>query len=336
MTISGGTLDLSTVTTFNLTGPVVLEDIIVKVNDSGSIFANGNDFTIEESVEFDGRLGHIFGGSNGSEVASTNMILKSGNYREIFGGGKSGKITGDTNLLIGGLVNTGIDVFSDHDIAAEYCIYGGSESQIVGGDTNIVFDGENAVAGFIYGGGANVYARVDGTSKVTMKAGQVMSIYGGSWAATAYADRETATEVVMTGGTVEQIFGGTVGASMTGTTSVLVSGGTVTRRIYGGCYNATEDGLAGLFDQSTITDYYVTGTTKVVIESVNFTHSSSLDNVISACSRNTTNHEEEAGTLEFSTTTLYESLKSYIGDSSYTKSPGYDELYVAGSKVTVE
>ena len=325
ITVSGGTLDLSATTTFNITGPVILKDLTVKANDNGSIFANGNSFTVEESVKFGGtRLGHLYGGSNQTAQKSTYMIVKSGEYREIYGGGLQAIIEGDTYLFVGGNVNKGIDVFAnEHAKAKDYCIYGGSYSHVVKGNTKIIFDGKDAVAGYIYGSGRNKFAYVAGTSSVEMRNGTVYSIYGGVCEVSDYADRSTSTEVKMYGGKVAQIFGGSGSSNLVGSTYVEIFGGNVSRRIYGGCYN--EYSWTGWAD----TAYHVVGTTNVILHDEATYGNDEDDNSICATSRWKSNLSDEVATLTIETEALYSKLSSRL-NVVMTSNKGYDSLIVAG------
>ena len=62
-----------------------------------------------------------------------------------------------------------------------------------------------------------------------------MNVYGGTVDKTTVYEGDT--YINMSGGSVEGIFGGSMSQTMTGNTRIAVSGGQVTRRIYGGCYN---------------------------------------------------------------------------------------------------
>ena len=323
--VSGGTLDLSATTAFNITGPVILKDLTIKANDDGSIFANGNSFTVEESVTFNGRLGHLYGGSNQTAQKSTYMIVKSGEYREIYGGGLQAKIDGDTYLFVGDNVNKGIDVFAnEHALAKTYCIYGGSYSHSVNGNTKIVFDGNNAVAGFVYAGGYGKYACVKGTSSIEIHAGTIYSVYGGSVEATEYSNTvTTATDVKVYGGKIAQIFGGSSMSNLVGSTRVEVLGGNVTRRIYGGCYN--EYSWTGWAD----TEYHVVGTADVILHDEATYESNEDDTSICATSRWKSNLSDEVATLTIETEALYSKLSSRL-NVVMTSNKGYDSLIVAG------
>lgn len=270
----------------------------------------------------DGFVSEIYGGSNGGVVKETSLTLLSGDYTNIYGGGKNDTVLGDTNLYIGGNVNSSIDV-SDHGISER--VYGGSNNGSVLGNTNVII-ADNAKSSVIYGGGNGADSIVKGSANVTVNGGHAMSYYGGSYEGTVYN-----SNVVMNAGDVEQIFGGCQNVSMTGNANITINGGTITRRIYGGCYNEADYVIFSGPDY--FTDYFVNGNTTVTIgANANYTHSGSQECAISAGSRNNINHKEENATLNFENSTVYNKVKSYVG-SSLMEVDGYDSLYVAGTKI---
>lgn len=316
ITVVGGTLDISKVELLQLNGPVTLgtekEQLTVKVNSNGSIFANGNPFKVAETVSFDTTLGGLYGGGRFASVTSTYLELESGTYRNIYGGGMKGSVETDTYLYIGENVNKGSNSYQ-HDNMQNCSIYGGCFNAQVKGDTNVVFDGQYAEAGRIYGAGAGSDSSVQGTSNVTIKNGKVYSVYGGSSGAEGV--QGTSTNVLVEEGTITQIFGGSEGANLDGNTSVWVKGGTVTRRIYGGCYNE----LPGS------TTYHVKGTSTLRIDDINYTHNDEEEYMISACSRVGSKQSGETGILIIKDAT-YSRLQNYIGGSIlWYNIPGYDQ-----------
>ena len=278
--------------------------------------------TVSATVKTDGYISEIYGGSNGGMVEKTNLTLLAGNYTNIYGGGKNDTVLGNTNVYVGGSVNSSIDV-SDHGISER--VFGGSNNGSVLGDTNITI-ADDAKSSVVYGGGNGADSIVKGSTNVTVNGGSVMGYYGGSYAGTVYN-----CNLVMNDGYVEQIFGGCQNTSMTGDTNITVNGGKVTRRIYGGCYNEADYAIFSGPDY--FTDYFVNGNTTVTIgANANYTHSGSQECAISAGSRNDINHTEENATLKFENKTVYNNIKSYVG-SSLMDVDGYDSLYVAGTKI---
>ena len=306
ITITGGTLDISNANIVDIVGPLTLDNLTVVANNN-TIYANGNEFTINENITFDGSAKNLFGGSDGiTTLTSTNLKVCSGNFLYIYGGSNGGVITGDTNIELGGTVNKTIDV-SDHSISNFAAA--GSLNGIVRGNTNITVSGE-AQMSIVYGGGYGANSYVNGICNVNAKGGNIMGYYGGSNAGTVCE-----TNVEMTAGKVEQIFGGNWNSSVIGNTAVTVSGGRVTRRIYSGCYNDTTVG----------TSYHVIGQSTLTLkDGVNFTGTGSLEVAICAASR-TVNSSEEKAVLYFETQELYNNLSRYIYNYSSTKA--YDEIY---------
>ena len=227
---SKATLDFSAMSDLRINDGVTFSNIKLKfpAENKKRVFAEGHKLIIEESVDVENNV-QLLGGGLGEQVKSTYLEVYSGNYSRIYGGstGNYGNVTGDTHIIVGGNVNSAADVTSH---SKSYCLFGAGWSGTVSGNTYVTVQ-EGAKFNYVYGGGESENAVVKGSTNVEF-AGLAMSIYGGSKEGT-NAD----THVVMTGGEVEQIFGGCEGTSMTGNTDVRVLGGTVLRRIYGGCYN---------------------------------------------------------------------------------------------------
>lgn len=214
----------------------------------------------------------LYGGSSRGTVEGSTYVTVEGNaqFSYIYGGGQRGTISGDTNVTIRGTVNSSMDNWTDitdHDAYAS--VYGGSlvdgsNDATTVGNTNVTVDGD---AQFMYIYGGNRCTDVDYATASTIEstnvtitensdASRIMSVYGGG-----YLDETGNTKVVINAGEIQQIFGGCRSASVNGNTDVQVLGGTVTRRIYGGCYND--------FDEDTTTwesSHYVTGYTNVTID----------------------------------------------------------------------
>lgn len=222
---------------------VTFESINLKL--PTTVYAEGNDVTISSDCSVENTTTTIYGGSGSVDVAETNLQLYAGTYTAIYGGGKGKNVMGDTNVTIGGSVNSTID-HTNHD--ENYCLYGGGENGTVLGNTNVTV-GETAKFRYIFGGGRGSSSTIVGEAYVAF-AGKTMSIYGGS-----YHGTNSHTHVIMTGGYAEQIFGGSYLKSMTGNTDVRILGGEVERRVYGGCYNDT-----------TSTNYHVDGYVSVTVD----------------------------------------------------------------------
>lgn len=312
VTLTGGTLDICAVTTLNVVGDLTLDNLTLTTNNN-TIYANGNSFKVNSTVTQNGTIGSIYGGSNGIEtIASTNLEILAGNYTYIYGGSNGGKITGDTNVTVGGNTNSSLDI-SNHALPDR--IVAGSNNGVVVGNTNLTVK-DAAKTSLAYGGGFGANSVVLGKTNVNVQGGSTMGYYGGSNGGTV-----SEANFVMTAGTTEQIFGANWNSNLVGNVNVTVSGGTVSRRIYGGCYNDTNNNL----------ENFVTGTITVTIsEGVNYTHSNILDSAICAASR-TMDKGEEIAILKFENSTAYNGMKSYI-KNLYSSNTAYDELYIAGEK----
>lgn len=326
---SGSTLDISSAKYVFINGPTTLSNLNVSANEYGYIYANGNAFTIDGSVDFDDTTQYcIYGGTNSSstkEVTSTWLTLNAGNFYRIFGGSLQRTINGDTHVYIGGNVNQVIekDKKSNQTILEtlhekmnietttvdgkgyrfRYDLYGGSCQAEVNGNTYVEINGENTLISSIVGGctwsgsKAETTPGVQGTSSVCLKKGVVYSIFGGSCGTASKDTAATNTNVTVTGGSVAQVFGGSLSGTLTGSTQVLIAGGTIARRVYAGCYNDVENKAKA--DQV----YHVNGSTFLAMgHNVNLNYNEDkydnhLDNVISACSRSEKSFSDETSTM---------------------------------------
>lgn len=312
VTLTGGTLDVSKTTTLNVVGGLTLEGLTLTANNN-TIYANGNSFKVNSIVKQNGTITSIYGGTNGIEtVESTDLVLLAGNYTYIYGGSNGGTVSGNTNLTIGGNVNIGLDI-TNHALPDR--AVAGSLDGIVNGNTNLTVLG-NAKTSIAYGGGFGEKSAVLGKTNVTVNGGNTMGYYGGS-----NGGSVNEVDFVMISGYTEQIFGGNWNSDLVGNVNVTVSGGTISRRVYGGCYN----------DTAADNENFVNGTVTLTInEGINFTHSASAEYAICAASR-TVNNSKETAILKFENSTVYNSLSRYI-KNLFSSNTAYDELYVAGEK----
>lgn len=266
---------------------------------------SGTDVTIlsgsYKAIYGGGRKGDVTGDTHVT-LENTNVYnTTNGGVARVHGGCNKGTVKGDTHVTIGTGFNsgTGFD-YSSHSKHAT--VWGGGFSDddeitsIVEGNTYVTVKAD-AKANFVSGGGY-LRSKVLKTSHVIFEGGYAMSIYGGSAASTAASNLEingtsSNTSVVMTGGEVEQVFGGNEYGNLEGNTSVQILGGTITRRIFGGCYNGTND-----WGTSWNTSHAVTGYSSVTI-GVDATVDLSDDSDYSLCavSRLEENSASETGVL---------------------------------------
>lgn len=309
--ISGGTFDAAAVHPLRINDNTIFTDCTLTLKDNANVYANGNKLVIDSNVTVN-NLTHLYGGSSAT-VDSTDITVLSGSYYDIIGGGNgsNGNVVGDTNVTIGGNVNHDSEFDADNHTLFRRII-GGSINGMVGGNVNLTIK-DNAQSINIYGGGKGIKSLVGGKTNVTISGGTHMSAYAGSYEGTV-----TETELNLTGGTIQQLFGGSFGTGLTGNTRINLLGGTVTRRIYGGCYNELVS--SGLLSYSWNTDYHVTGNTTVFLSSsadVNFDTSYS-DRGIFATSRYKSAFADENAVLIYEDTAAQSEFNGKLGqkDSS--------------------
>ena len=304
VSITGGTLQMTWSNDIVINDSVNFYNINLLVNSATNVYANGNSVTIGENVVWTGSptLELHGGGMAGTTVASTDLTVLSGTYKSIFGGSKSGTVLGDTNLFVGGTVNSDVD---ETDHAIDCFVFGGGNGDTIKGSTNVTFGG-NAKVVYLFGGSNNAGAKITGSSNLTITGGKGMSAYGGN----RNVDSGIGSNFTMTGGTFEQVFGGNERASMTGDVDMRVMGGTITRRVYGGCYNDT----SGL---SFSTSYYVNGEISLTIGNATIDFSSSeADRSIYARSRYSSDVENTQ--LVFANETAYNTYKNKLAAQDST------------------
>ncbi len=333
ITITGenGTLILTGVSDIDVVGNLIIDNIKVTgitvdptttdgMNATLNFYANGHHLKVTQNAKFTGYIKNIYAGNSGEmPLTKTNMELYGGSYGLIYGGScGDSTILGGTNLTIGGTVNhdNGFDEMdSSHKYNEFIAVYGGSQDGYVKGDTNVTIQ-DQAHISMVNGGGHGPSSTVAGTCNVYVKGGKTVGYYGGSLGGTVKK-----TNLVMTGGETEQIFGGswignhdTWSAGITGSTNVTFIGGTVTRRIFGGCYSEnSSDGNI------------VIGTTTVNIGGeANYTHSyDSSSSGLCAGSCYSTNSDDEISVLNF-TADKYAAYSKYI-----------DNFYKCGNSDTI-
>lgn len=321
LTITGGTLDFTGASEIHLGDSVKFENITLTFGENTSLYANGYTLEIAESAtlsEYSAGSDHsknltVYGGSRDAEIqGNTNLILCAGTYANIYGGGHisvpgnnnlSGRVRGNTNIVISGTVNGGKTYGSDHAISNGLNLYGGGATSgaAILGNTDITIESSSNSFQFIYGGSKQ--SPVTGTTNVDFRSGTAMSIFGGGY----YGETRGETHVTMTGGEVEQVFGGTQFAKATADTNVQILGGKVTRRIYGGCYNETDLLTWG-------SSYSVTGHSNVMISPNADISLSGLDANICAVSRCKENSANEWGTFIFNANATFSNEIGTLGN----------------------
>lgn len=222
--------------------------------DYADVYAWGNKIEIDSDVSGLAEPITVYGGGSSKITSDTELILRAGTYHKIYGGGTAA-VTGSTSITVGGTANTSENInYKDHDFPAGYNAFGGGNGAAVTGNTKVIVETTSNRFNYIYGGGQK--GAVTGDCIVEFN-GLAMSVFGGSYGAKVTGD----TCVTMENGWVEQLFGGCQSATMEGNANVYALGGTVYRRIYGGCYNELNEDT-----DKWASDYYVTGHTGVTID----------------------------------------------------------------------
>lgn len=298
-----------------------LSDYNAKVN---KIFACGNKIVFGENLTMDNPI-DVFGGhSINHTVESTDVTVKSGIYRRMYGGGEQSAVTGDTHIKIYGMN----EKFSANDDNSNYYkswISGGGKNSgaTVGGGSYIEFYG--GVCAVVSGVG--IGAEVLGDTHITQKGGRIMNIYGGS------ADEKTVhkgnSHISIEGGTAESVFGGSYCADFIGNTDVSVTDGEILRRIYGGCYNDWTGSWKG--DCSVSGTACVTvGKNEKIVTLGDLKGTNRLNAGIFGGSRTANQKDSETAVVIFSQNSYDEKIK-YLGDVT-----GYDDVFKPFCKFIVK
>lgn len=212
-----------------------------------NVYVGGN-VNITQNLTADENLHTIlYGGSSlGVVYGDTNLkVSDNAQFNRIVGGSTSGTVKGAVRVTVEGNVNSSLNSNShvmNHAALIGGCVSSTTAASVEGG-TYITINGKPRFVE-IYGGGAQLDTGkntvTDTHVEVTedAKDARIMSIFGGSYNVKTKSNVEVgSTSVVIKAGTVAQVFGGCYMASMVGNTDVQILGGTITRRIYGGCYN---------------------------------------------------------------------------------------------------
>jgi len=164
LTITGGILDFTALTSFAAQSDLTFKNINLITNANQKLYANGYPLTMDIGVTMSNRI-YLYGGRAGGKAASTDLTIKSGSYEYIFGGNGKGDITCDTSVRFeGGYI--------------QESIYGGNESGFLTGNTQIIMSGGRTEA--IFGGSLSSSMR--GNTFISITGGEVTRrIFGGCY-----------------------------------------------------------------------------------------------------------------------------------------------------------
>jgi hypothetical protein len=156
---------------------ITLKDTTTQDSYVPSIYAEGNKLTIEETVYCSSDIERldfvIYGGSDSSSVASTELDIQGGTWNQIFGGSFMQSVTGQAKITLGNKVK----VVTTNDGQADYgAVFGGGKfaSATVGSVLITINDGDLYQ---VYGGGS--VAAVNGNVEIQFLNGKIGSLYGG-------------------------------------------------------------------------------------------------------------------------------------------------------------
>jgi len=311
------------------------------IKGSTNVYVGGN-VNINQNLTADKELHTVLygGSSSGVVYGDTNLkVSDNAQFNRIVGGSTSGTVKGATHVTVEGNVNSKLN--NDSHVMNHAALIGGCVSSTtaasVEGGTYITINGSPRFVQ-IYGGGAQLDTGkntvTDTHVEVTEDASdaKIMSIFGGSYNIKTKSNVEVKnTSVVIKAGTVAQVFGGCYRASMTGNTNIQILGGTITRRIYGGCYND--------WDWDWETTCHVTGNTNVTIgsDAILKLNDSDGDCGLLAGSRYKETFDGEVGTIVF-----LNGANTTLGRRDYTSLLGNPKAYnylikaSSGGTVTTE
>ncbi len=250
-------------------------------------------------------IGSVYGGGNAASVPGTNVTVNGGTIGNVFGGGNgllsAANVTGNAlTKIYGGTINNvfggsntngsigGTVTVNVNDAAENSCallagnIYGGGNMAPYSNSGNYpqVNITSGTIEGNVYGGGLGQTAAVTANPRVNLTGGIIggdvfgggdaapvtgspivsavtgssgTRLFGGGKGATATVTGNTT--VTVSGGTFTDIFGGGDAASVTGNTTLTLSGGTMDGAVYGGGNNAGVNGNTGItVSNGTISD----------------------------------------------------------------------------------
>ena len=238
VTITGGILDASGDSAVEINDSVTFTNVSWIVDSDAFVYANGYKTTIGENVSWSNEIRIFGGGQDGTTVASTDLTVLSGVYTYIYGGSnQGGTVTGNTNLTVGGSTNnsSAVDTAIKNHTGKYYIFGGGHSTNTIKGSTNLVVkDQAKAVCVFGASHGYSDTRYISGSANTTILDGTMMAVFGGSQGG--YASN--GANVRIEGGNMQQVFGGSENWPFSmGDINLQIVGGTITRRVYGGCYN---------------------------------------------------------------------------------------------------
>ena len=220
---------------------VIEEDVVVQYFFNGEITTNPyrsltylkND--VETAVT---ATSTIYGGGPSATgvLSGTDLTILGGLWGNVYGGSNGVDIEGDVHLTVGGKINEGVDYVS-HTISSRHVILGGSRAANISGTVYM-----NVTGGMYHTsthGGTNGEGSI-GAIEMRVTGGRGMALYGGG-RSSGVLTVLNGVNFYLEGGEWEQVFGGTLSNCLTGDVNLYVTGGKITRRLYGGCYSNCDE-----------------------------------------------------------------------------------------------
>lgn len=241
----------------SLSSDLTIDGVKLEAAKDLSIYANGHTLTFGEhmadtSVNTLSRAGEggqvsIYGGGTDAVTEDTRLVLKGGNFANVYGGGYIG----------GG---------RDDEV--------GTDAGVTG-DTYIEISGDVVIEN-VYGGGrlagapGLAPANVDvGDTYIEMSGGKVDALYGGGYSHADGSANAGSTHLSVTGGTIQTLYGGGYAdypggetEAKTKNTEILLAGAAEVQKLYGGGYVGGH--TTGFVDSDNNVD--VTGNVKLTIQ----------------------------------------------------------------------
>ena len=100
VTVTGGSLDATSLSSLQIKDNVTFTDIQILVNANEYICANGYTLIMDSGVVLSNAI-DLYGGGDSTTVAGTHVELYSGTYKCVYGGSLRGVVDGDTHLVVG-------------------------------------------------------------------------------------------------------------------------------------------------------------------------------------------------------------------------------------------
>ncbi|MDY5968658.1 MAG: T9SS type A sorting domain-containing protein [Bacteroidales bacterium] len=222
----------------------------VTVSDSVTVFINCTQDSLSlprhsnDNLSY-AQIGYIFGGNNSADMnAVPNIIFNKGTAVAVYGGGNFGGMTGSAPR--GDLINVSTYVYLGSKQAhVSGAIFGGCRDADVSNGTYIQMD--DGTAPYIFGGN-DISGNVNGVSSVQIDGGTVLNpVFGGGNGYYTYVPYVSNGKIIVNdaGDTLFNVYvygdahgtmvaTGVPGRPTSDSTSVVITGGTLNDRIYGG------------------------------------------------------------------------------------------------------